>query len=390
MVDLSDKLSRLIECSLCLEICKTPYRLPCEHFYCKEPCLKNLTKTVPSLCPLCRQAFTLAEAQPFRLLNDLLEMVQQPKHDNQNDKVTFTEFGRQTDSPPQAFGNFGKPVCEDRRQFANLNQQLPKFDKKPETCETARIPQSDCGNICYSLTCAGPSVCKLIHIDDLTFCSTTVAHPAGPSGNNRSPGQSCGKKSTNSSQFPQKETAEKNKPTIVTGNAAAEAAATVTIRSSEEQNASVLCTNLACEGSGVCKLMHADDLLYASENQGLPTKLNGNSTPMPPRLEKLKSEKASDDNSELCTNLSCSGMPMCPKIHLSDVLNPSYGYRSGHERPLPTQQPAPARPTSISKPEPAGRKVQEGKLPEVGQFCTDITCRGSRVCPKIHMNDLMA
>uniref|UniRef100_A0A0V0J3W8 Uncharacterized protein n=1 Tax=Schistocephalus solidus TaxID=70667 RepID=A0A0V0J3W8_SCHSO len=258
----------------------------------QEPCLEALIKAAPLRCPLCRRTFTATEAQPFRLLNDILEIVQT----KQSVSTTCSKCDCQTNS--------GKSMCDGCMQAADLNLQLHKLKDKPKTAASARIPQDvDCGNICYSITCPGSSVCRLTHIDDLSFAGMTSVHLPGPAENNSSYGQSCSKKST---KLP------------------------------EQQQ---------------------DDV---------------------------------ESSSDLCTNLSCPGMPTCSKMHLVDVLNPPLGDRSRHGRLAPTCKSGLGRPLPVYKPQSTSGKAKTQKSPEIDQFCTDITCRGSSVCRKVHMADLMA
>ncbi|VDK54790.1 unnamed protein product, partial [Dibothriocephalus latus] len=86
-------------------------------------------------------------------------------------------------------------------------------------------------------------------------------------------------------------------------------------------------------------------------------------------------------NPDLCTNLSCPGKPTCSKIHIADILGPaSRDDHSRQRRPESPRQPAPPPPKQVSK-------VKKSATP--AGLCTDITCRGAGVCPKLHMTDFM-
>ncbi|VDN12525.1 unnamed protein product [Dibothriocephalus latus] len=56
-----------------------------------ECCLKSVTEKVPpSRCPICEREFTAADVQPFRLLDEILELVQKIQ------KVDTSEGGHGT------------------------------------------------------------------------------------------------------------------------------------------------------------------------------------------------------------------------------------------------------------------------------------------------------
>ena len=58
-----EKLEKELECSVCLRILSSPKVLPCQHTFCREPCMKELlnkeTKKISS--PLCRETQPMPE-----------------------------------------------------------------------------------------------------------------------------------------------------------------------------------------------------------------------------------------------------------------------------------------------------------------------------------------
>ncbi|KAL7054738.1 hypothetical protein AAHC03_025780 [Spirometra sp. Aus1] len=107
-------LEQAVECSLCLQTCRKPYRLPCEHFFCREPCLQALLNTGSAACPICRLRFTEADLQPFRFLNNLLELIKQPAQDNQHGEGLICPICvRQVETPLLVSAYFSEEVCKD-------------------------------------------------------------------------------------------------------------------------------------------------------------------------------------------------------------------------------------------------------------------------------------
>ncbi|VDN37181.1 unnamed protein product [Dibothriocephalus latus] len=80
---LSEAIWEALQCSVCLEICKEPYRLPCEDFFCKEPCLQGLLNSARPTCPVCRLPFSRVDVERFRTPNDIIDLIQKPTQTNQ-------------------------------------------------------------------------------------------------------------------------------------------------------------------------------------------------------------------------------------------------------------------------------------------------------------------
>ncbi|VDK72906.1 unnamed protein product [Dibothriocephalus latus] len=91
MIVHDEDLQQALECAYCLETCKAPYRLPCEHFFCKEPCLQKLLHVEQPICPLCREVFSEVDVKPFRLADNLLELIEKAKRKRKVDLLEKEE-----------------------------------------------------------------------------------------------------------------------------------------------------------------------------------------------------------------------------------------------------------------------------------------------------------
>lgn len=54
-MDLED----ILTCCICLDTVVAPKTLPCQHTFCKDPCLQSLIQNESVLCPLCRNTFAV-------------------------------------------------------------------------------------------------------------------------------------------------------------------------------------------------------------------------------------------------------------------------------------------------------------------------------------------
>lgn len=52
-MDLED----ILTCCICLDTVVDPKALPCQHTFCRHPCLQNLIQNNSVLCPICRETF---------------------------------------------------------------------------------------------------------------------------------------------------------------------------------------------------------------------------------------------------------------------------------------------------------------------------------------------
>ncbi|VDN40939.1 unnamed protein product [Dibothriocephalus latus] len=111
---LSEALWETLRCSICLETCKEPYRLPCEHFYCRGPCLQGLLDSAQPTCPNCRRAFSRADVVPFRTLNNIMNLIETPQQNNQQGEVAICPIcTRQVGAPLKWSAHFAELVCAD-------------------------------------------------------------------------------------------------------------------------------------------------------------------------------------------------------------------------------------------------------------------------------------
>lgn len=67
-----ERLRKEVICSVCLEIFKNPWVLPCSHSFCRE-CLEGSAKPSRNRCPLCRKSFAKDQAIPNRVLSDVCQ-----------------------------------------------------------------------------------------------------------------------------------------------------------------------------------------------------------------------------------------------------------------------------------------------------------------------------
>ena len=83
---LQERLDELLVCPICLDQIKNPKTLPCQHSFCFDPCLKDLSRRSDNqqprvggsiTCPICRKKFRFnhLSSLPYDLtLNNLLEI----------------------------------------------------------------------------------------------------------------------------------------------------------------------------------------------------------------------------------------------------------------------------------------------------------------------------
>lgn len=63
---------RELICSVCRDIFKNPFVLPCSHSFCQE-CLQGSAKPSGNRCPLCRKRFEEGQAIPNRVLSNVCQ-----------------------------------------------------------------------------------------------------------------------------------------------------------------------------------------------------------------------------------------------------------------------------------------------------------------------------
>ena len=71
------EVDKLLECSVCLEEFKQPKMLKCQHSFCFDPCLKNMSKNTVLQCAICRQkhfVYNLNDLPDFLLLKKLIQI----------------------------------------------------------------------------------------------------------------------------------------------------------------------------------------------------------------------------------------------------------------------------------------------------------------------------
>ena len=83
---LQERLDELLVCPICLDQIKNPKTLPCQHSFCFDPCLKDLSRRSDNqqprvggsiTCPICRKKFRfnhLSSLPDDLTLNNLLEI----------------------------------------------------------------------------------------------------------------------------------------------------------------------------------------------------------------------------------------------------------------------------------------------------------------------------
>ncbi|VDN40073.1 unnamed protein product, partial [Dibothriocephalus latus] len=114
MTALPAALREAVECPICLEPCKQPYRLPCEHFFCREPCLQGLINEAQPTCPNCRLAFSEADVKPFRLLSNLLDLLEKsPEAYLEGDVLICPICIKLVSAPLRMSEHFSDLVCGD-------------------------------------------------------------------------------------------------------------------------------------------------------------------------------------------------------------------------------------------------------------------------------------
>ena len=61
MQEYMEKIEDELQCAVCLNLYRCPKILPCQHTFCKEPCIKELinSETEQITCPICREDHTL-------------------------------------------------------------------------------------------------------------------------------------------------------------------------------------------------------------------------------------------------------------------------------------------------------------------------------------------
>lgn len=52
-----ESLEDILTCCVCLDKIVAPKILPCQHTFCKEPCLSSIIRDKCVMCPMCRKTF---------------------------------------------------------------------------------------------------------------------------------------------------------------------------------------------------------------------------------------------------------------------------------------------------------------------------------------------
>ncbi len=61
-----EQLEELTSCPICLLKANKPYILPCQHYFCKEPCLDDwIAGENKPRCPICRKEFKKEDVRPL-------------------------------------------------------------------------------------------------------------------------------------------------------------------------------------------------------------------------------------------------------------------------------------------------------------------------------------
>ena len=71
-----DTVRSTVECSICYEVFKDPYSLPCTHTFCKE-CIQESFKNLRN-CPICKEGFCPREARPNPTMKTLSNLFLPP------------------------------------------------------------------------------------------------------------------------------------------------------------------------------------------------------------------------------------------------------------------------------------------------------------------------
>lgn len=71
---------RYIQCPVCLSDFVDPAILPCQHSYCRNCITGHVNASIgPSLCPECREPFSLADIRPNRVLRNITQSIRRSK-----------------------------------------------------------------------------------------------------------------------------------------------------------------------------------------------------------------------------------------------------------------------------------------------------------------------
>ncbi|VDN09009.1 unnamed protein product [Dibothriocephalus latus] len=128
----NEALQQQVECPFGLEICKKLHRLPCEHFFYREPCLQNLLNAEQPTCPMCYRDFSEADFTPFRFLLKLLTLMSEAnqcgevslQESHQIDTVICPICVQQVETSLRRSDHFSKLVCADCWRTGGIPHQL--------------------------------------------------------------------------------------------------------------------------------------------------------------------------------------------------------------------------------------------------------------------------
>ncbi|BHF80067.1 tripartite motif containing 71, E3 ubiquitin protein ligase [Sparganum proliferum] len=121
-----------------------PYVLPCQHCFCRSPCLEDVLHSKRQECPTCKKAFDQTDLRPLISNQDCMKF------------TCCAECGKEVNEKELNTSLlFDGPVCTNCAATEAL-------------IDSQNLLKDGDLEFCFELDCAGPPACPKRHLDIMT------------------------------------------------------------------------------------------------------------------------------------------------------------------------------------------------------------------------------